>query len=173
MVRPFADILTTNLRIRMATPADAAFITQLENDEDRKRLVGGVSGKSVEFYRKSLAAIRDLRCLIVESVDSGGPIGRCGLLTDSISDDCAIHIVLARDSCGRGVGTEIALELRRLASDAFPDKTLTAKVHPENAPSLAIISKLGLTTDGTISSESYDNGWLKYRARSLASEPSN
>src|SRR5205807_154552 len=139
MIRPFADIVTTNLRIRIATSTDAAFITQIENDEDRKRFVGGVSGKSEEFYRKSLTAIRDLRCLIVESLATRVPIGRCGLLTDSISDDCDIHIVLAKDNCGRGLGTDIALELKRLAADAFPDKALTAKVHPDNAPSLAII----------------------------------
>jgi RimJ/RimL family protein N-acetyltransferase len=163
MVTPFVDLVTVNTRLRIATPADAAFIAAIENDSDLKRLIGGVSGKSEEDYRKSLAR-KNLRCLIVASLVSGTRIGRCGLLTDSESAECEIHIVMAKSYCQRGLGTEVVFALKQLAADMFPEKMLTAKVHPDNAPSLAIIAKLGLAPNGTISSEEYDNGWLKFRS---------
>jgi RimJ/RimL family protein N-acetyltransferase len=163
MVMPFECVFTASTRIRMPTPGDARFVTYIENDVDLKRLVGGVSGKSEEFYRNSLSAINDLRCLIVELLTTGLPIGRCGLITDSVSDECDIHVVLVKDHCGQGFGTEVAIALKELAAEMFPDKALTAKVHPDNAPSLAIISKLGLAQSGIVHSQSYDNGWLKFR----------
>jgi len=68
-------------------------------------------------------------------------------------------VILTKDHWGRGVGTEVAMALKKLAADIFPSKVLTTKVHPDNAASLAIISRLGLAPDGTVSSDSYDKGW--------------
>lgn len=148
----------------MPTPGDALFVTYIENDADLKRLVGGASGKSQEVYRKSLTNLKGLRFLIVESLATGLSIGRCGLITDSVSDDCDIHVILVKDQCGKGLGTEVAIALKELAAKVFPDKTLIAKVHPDNLASLAIIAKLGLAWSGMVKSQSYDNGWLKFRA---------
>jgi RimJ/RimL family protein N-acetyltransferase len=172
MVKPFSYIPTVNTRIRMSTPDDAPFVTAIENDADLKQLLGGPSGKSEEFYRKFLSASTDLRFLIVESLASGFPIGLCGLLTGLLSDDCEVRVILTKNYSGRGLGTEVATALKKLAADIFPSKVLTAKAHPDNEPSLAIISKLGLVPDGTVTSDSHDNGWLNFRAP-LATAPSN
>ena len=172
MVKPFSYVTTVNARIRMSTPDDAPFVTAIENDAELKQLLGGPSGKSEEFYRTFLSASEDLRFLIVESLASGFPIGLCGLLTGSLSDDCEVRVILTKDFWGRGLGTEVATALKKLAAELFPSKVLTAKAHPGNAPSLAIISRLGLVPDGAVSSDSRDNGWLAFRAP-LATAPSN
>ena len=172
MVAPFDSVTTAHTKIRLPTADDAAFVTAIENDADLKRFVGGPSGKSEECYQKSLGKPRDLWCLIVESLDSGFQIGRCGLMTPLTSDECEVHVILAKHHCGHGLGTEVALKLREIAEARFPNRFLTAKVHPENAPSLAIIAKLGFSADGTVISDSYDHGWLRFR-RSLAAKPSN
>lgn len=172
MEAPFDCVTTDHTKIRLPTADDAAFITALENDVDLKRFVGGPSGKSEDCYRKSLGKPRQLWCLIVESLDSGAPIGRCGLMTPIISDECEVHIILAKNHSGRGIGTEVALKLCEIAEAHFPKRFLSAKVHPENVPSLVIIAKLGFCGDGTITSDSYDHGWLRFR-RPLATNPSN
>jgi RimJ/RimL family protein N-acetyltransferase len=168
MVTPFDCVTTAHTKIRLATAADAPFVAAIENDAELKRFVGGPSGKSEECYRKSLGSPRELWCLIVESLSSGVQIGRCGLMTPVTSDECEVHIILAKDHCGRGIGTEVALKLWQIAEGRFPKRFLTAKVHPENVPSLAIIAKLGLSADGVVISDSYDNGWLRFRRRLAA-----
>ena len=172
MVAPFDTVTTAHTKIRLPTFEDAAFVTAIENDAELKRFVGRPSGKSEDCYRNSLGKPRDLWCLIVESLDSGVPIGRCGLMTPITSDECEVHIILAKNHSGRGIGTEIALKLREIAEARFPKRFLTAKVHAENAASLAIITKLGFSADGTITCDSYDNGWQRFR-RPLATKPSN
>jgi RimJ/RimL family protein N-acetyltransferase len=172
MVAPFDTVTTAHAKIRLPTHEDAAFVTAIENDEELKRFVGGASGKSEDCYRTSLGKPRELWCLIIESLDSGLPIGRCGLMTPITSDDCEVHIILAKNHSGYGIGTEVALKLGEIAEARFPNRFLTAKVHPENAASLTIISKLGFSADGTITSDLYDHGWLRFR-RPLATKPSN
>jgi RimJ/RimL family protein N-acetyltransferase len=84
-------------------------------------------------------------------------------MTPLTSDECEVHIILAKNYSGRGIGTEIALKLCEIAEARFPKRFLTAKVHPENIPSLVIIAKLGFCGDGTVTSDSYDHGWLRFR----------
>jgi len=84
-------------------------------------------------------------------------------MTPLVSDECEIHVILNKDQWGRGLGTEIAMALRDLAREMFPQRCLTAKVHPKNAASLAIIAKLRLAQHRTITSDSYDHGWLQFR----------
>jgi RimJ/RimL family protein N-acetyltransferase len=172
MVAPFDTVTTAHTKIRLPNSEDAAFVTAIENDAELKRFVGGPSGKSEDCYRTSLGKPRELWCLIIESLESGVPIGRCGLMTPITSDECEVHIILEKNHSGHGLGTEVALKLCEIAEARFPNRSLTAKVHPENAASLAIISKLDFSADGTVTSDSYDHGWLRFR-RPLAAKPSN
>ena len=140
------------------------FVAAIENDVELKRLLGGPSGKSEERYRKFLSGTKDLRFLVVESLTTSSPIGLCGLLTGLLSDESEVRVIVTKDYWEQGIGTEIAAALKGLSTDIFPGKVLTAKVHPNNAPSLAIIRRLGLAQKGTVSSDSYDNGWIKFSA---------
>jgi RimJ/RimL family protein N-acetyltransferase len=163
MVTTFDCVTTDHTKIRLPTGEDAAFIATLENDVELKRFLGGPSGKSEDRYRKSLEKPRQLSFLIIESLDSGLPIGRCGLMTPITSDECEVHIILAKNQSGRGIGSEVALKLCEIAEAHFPKRFVTAKVHPENVPSLVIIAKLGFCGNGRITSNSYDHGWLRFR----------
>jgi hypothetical protein len=78
MVKAFHSVITAKTRIRMATAADAAFVTAIENDVELKRLLGGPSGKSEEFYRKFLSDTKDLGFLVVESLTTGISIVSAG-----------------------------------------------------------------------------------------------
>ena len=165
MVSAFEPVATRNARIRAATPADASFVAEIENDTELKRLIGGVSGKSEEDYRKFLEAPPDFRFLIVESLPTGLPIGVCGLLTGTLADDCEVRVILVKDYWGQGLGTEVVGALRALATAVCPGKRVTAKIHPTNTGSLAIARKVGLTEDGTIVGDSYD-GWIHFTSPS-------
>ncbi|SRR6266568_1049482 len=160
MVSAFETIVTANARIRIATPADAGVIAAIENDAELKRFIGGVSGRSEEAYRTSLNTVLDLRFLVVESL-AGLPIGLCGLLTDDLSADCEVRVVLQKEYWGRGLGSEIAMALKTFAARAYPGKHLTAKVHPDNIASRSIAPKLGLVEAGTIVGGKYD-GWIEF-----------
>lgn len=164
-MKTFIDLTTVNTRIRTAGPDDASFVEAVENDAFLKRMIGGPSGRSAESYRDFFQRNeRDLRFLIVECLTTGCPIGVCGLLTGVVSDDCEIRIVLMREHQRRGFGSEIATAMQGLAHDMFPGKTITAKAHPDNEASLAILSRLGFVLEGELRSKSYDNGWLRFRA---------
>src|SRR5213592_539287 len=103
MVKGFHSVITSKTRIRMATAADADVVAAIENDVELKRLLGGPSGKSEEFYRKFLSDTKDLGFLVVESLTTGISIGVCGLLTGSHSDDCENRVVLMKDYWRQGL----------------------------------------------------------------------
>ena len=160
MVNALWPVKTANARIRVATDADAAFIASTENDDELKQFVGGATGKSEECYRTFLRSTPDLRFLIVESPDRTR-IGVCGLLTGSFGDECELRVVLLKDYWGRGLGTEVARALKRMAAEVYPHMSVTARVHPDNAASMSIVERLGPAETATIAGDSYD-GWTHF-----------
>lgn len=157
--------LHSKIKIRKPVLSDAAFFAQIENDIEVKKFVGGPSNESEARYQKSISEMEDdCRCLTIDSMIHNKPVGRCGIIVDG--DRAEIHLILAKQYWKQRFGTEAAFALIELLSKKFPDKMLTAKVHPENAPSLAIVSKLGLTPAGTVESVGYDNGFLRFEKSS-------
>jgi RimJ/RimL family protein N-acetyltransferase len=154
--------ITDRTRIRKPVSDDARFLAEIENNPEVKKFIWGPSGKSEAQYRKKIAEMQDdCEWLIIDSLASNKPIGRCGLIVDG--DKSEIHIILAKHYWKQNLGTEVALALAQLSAEKFPDKTLFAKVHPDNFAAISIIKKLGMIRRGTISEPGrYDDGFLKF-----------
>ena len=166
MVSAFEPVRKPNAVIRIATPADARFVAAIENDLELKRLIGGVSGRSEEDYRRFLATQRDFRLIIVESAPAAIPIAICGLLTGPLAEHCEVRVILKKDYWGHGIGTDVVTALSELAAEKYPGRMLTAKIHPENIGSLAVARKVGFVEAGVIASGPYD-GWIEFTSSTV------
>lgn len=153
--------ITQRIRIRTPVLDDAGFFADIENDADVKKFVGGPSRQFEARYRESIAAMQDdCRCLTIDSIADNKPIGRCGIIIDGAKSE--IHLILAKRYWQQNLGSEVAFALVELSSERFPDKILSAKVHPENVASLSILKKLEMAPTGTVDSVGYDNGFLTF-----------
>ena len=161
MVSAFQSVRTSRTLIRMATPADAGFISAIENDPELKRLVGKPSGRSEAEYRAFVENSPDLRLLIIESLATHARIGLCGLLTGELSADCEVRVILLKEYWDDGIGAEVLTRLKALAANEYPHKNLTAKIHPENTASLALARRLGLVERGKVTRGKYV-GWIQF-----------
>jgi RimJ/RimL family protein N-acetyltransferase len=88
-------------------------------------------------------------------------MGLCSALTGSCSDDCEIRIIVMKQFWGDRLGIEIASALRDVSAKVYPNKRLTAKIHPDNSYSLSIVRELGFAETGIIAGGDYD-GWIEF-----------
>lgn len=153
----------------MAAPADAGFIAAIENDRELKQFVGEASGRSEQEYRDCLEVSSNLGLLIVESTTRSEAIGLCGLLSGQWCADCEVRVILRKDYWGRGIATEVLAALQVLAGDYYPQKEVTAKIHPQNCRSLTLARRIGYIERGVVASGRY-RGWVHF---SLPRERSN
>lgn len=83
--------------------------------------------------------------------DSDAAIGICGLFRREGLPDPDIGFAFLPAFVGKGYGSEAARAVVRHARDALGFPRLTAIVSPGNAPSIALIEKLGLRFERMIS----------------------
>ena len=74
---------------------------------------------------------------------TGALLGRAGLHPWPQWDEVELGFVLARHAQGRGLATEAARAWLHVASGELGLHRLTAVVHPDNAPSRALVTRLG------------------------------
>ena len=74
---------------------------------------------------------------------SGALLGRAGLHPWPQWDEVELGYVLARHAQGRGLATEAARAWLDVASETLALDRLTAVIHPDNAPSRALATRLG------------------------------
>ena len=77
-------------------------------------------------------------------------IGICGLFKRENLEDPDIGFAVLPDHCSRGYAGEAAFAVVAHARDDLGIHKLTAIVSPENAPSIGLIEKLGLSFDRMI-----------------------
>lgn len=93
----------------------------------------------------------------------GTRIGICGLFKRENLEHPDIGFALLPDYCGRGLASEAAVAVRDHARDDLALETLTAIVSSKNAPSIALIEKLGMTFDRMITMPGDDEAIRLYR----------
>lgn len=145
-----------SIALRYATPADAAALFALGQDEQVTRFFswGPYTDQSqAERYIESVTAQRErgerLEFVIVDRSDT--PIGVTGLSEFSVRDRRAVvGTWLGRAHWGTGVNPEskalvMALGFRRLRL-----LRITAWANPRNGRSVASLERLGFTTEGVL-----------------------
>ncbi len=101
-------------------------------------------------------------CWAVVLRAGGRLIGDAGLMTRG--DEVELGYTLARQHWGQGYGTEAARLCVQGAFHRFGLPGLIAISRPENAASIAVLTKLGFTADGQV--RAYGAEHLRYRLES-------
>jgi len=76
---------------------------------------------------------------------TGRMLGRVGLHYWPAWDETELGYVLARGAQGRGIAREASTVWLRWADAELPDDYVTAVIHPDNAASIGLATRLGFT----------------------------
>lgn len=157
------DILATpRLRLRTAVPEDHGFYLALVNDPAFIEHIGDRGIRTLEEARQSLIdgpiamqALRGHSLYVVELLESGAPIGMCGLIKRDTLDGVDIGYAYLPGYRGQGYAYEAGLAVLNHARTLGLARVL-AIVSPANIASNRLLLKMGmrfeeflhLTSDG-------------------------
>ena len=164
------ELVTPRLRLRAQRLDDAAAMRGLwlERDPRSMRLVDSDGHPTVEEMRERVAAQLDestrtgLSLLAIERHGSSGFLGYCGLIVGEASpSEPEIAFEIYREFHGHGYATEAA-EAVLDAARATGRSTVWATVREWNAPSFAVLERLGFTDSGrrSVDAERGDSIWM-------------
>jgi len=143
---------TQRLFLRRVTLEDADLMLAIWNDAAFLHYVGDRGVRTVEEARSAMTegALRLYEqfgygpyCVVRKSDDKR--IGICGLFRRENLEDPDIGFALLPSYCGAGLASEAAEAVVAHARDDLGIEILTAIVSPDNAASIALIEKLGLS----------------------------
>lgn len=141
-------ITTERLRVRPATMADVDFWVRLHADPEVHRFVGAYTQERAEVRLRGIEdswAARGYGLCVVESLESGEPLGRSGLNWWDEFGETEVGWTFAREHWGKGYATEAA---RAVLDWGFRDlelERITAMIHAGNDASIAVAERLGFT----------------------------
>ena len=148
---------TERLYLRRITLDDADLMLAIWNDPAFICNVGDRGVRSLEQARDAveagplqLFASHGYGPYALVQKSDGKRAGICGLFRRDFLDHPDIGFALLPDNRGRRLASEAAAAVVRHARDDLGLAELTAIVSPENAPSIALIEKLGLSFSGMI-----------------------
>lgn len=143
---------TQRLRLRWLTIEDAGLLLAAWTDPAFIKYVGDRGVRTVEAAEAEF--VKGPRKLYdefgygpfrVSLADADQPIGLCGVFRREGLDDPDIGFVFLPEFRGHGYAGEAAQEVLRHAREDLGLKRLTAIVSSENAASIGLIKKLGLS----------------------------
>lgn len=149
---PRAQLTTQRLALRWFTAADAGLMLKVWNDPAFVRFVGDRGIRTLDeataaLEAGALAMYRDFGYgpfrVALRSNDE--PIGICGLFKRDYLDDPDIGFGLLPEYCRNGYAFEAASAVMDDARRAGLFDRISAIVSPDNAASIGLIDKLGLT----------------------------
>ena len=163
---------TERLVLRRVTLDDADLLLAVWNDPGFIRNVGDRGVRTLEQAREAMRAgalqlYADFGYgpYAVTMKSNGERIGICGLFRRENLEHPDIGFAILPEYRGQGLAGEAAFAVRDHALDDLAIDTLTAIVSPDNAPSIALIEKLGLTFDRMITMPGDDEAIRLYRLR--------
>ena len=161
---------TERLVLRRLTLDDADLMLAVWNDPGFIRNVGDRGVRTLEQAREAmragalqLYADHDYGPYAMTTKQDGERIGICGLFRRDNLEHADIGFAVLPDHRGRGLAAEAAFAVRDHALDDLALEDLTAIVSPDNAPSIALIEKLGLTFDRMITMPGDEHAIRLYR----------
>ncbi len=143
---------TDRLALRRLTIEDAAFMLELLNEPSFLQHIGdkGVrtEADAREHIRTGPVASYDAHgfgLYLVSLRNTGEPIGTCGLLQRDALDDVDVGFALRPEFWSKGYAFEAASAVIAYARDTLGLSRIVAIVSPENAASIGLLERLGLT----------------------------
>ncbi len=148
---------TLRLRLRWATEQDAPFFVALLNDPDWIRFVSDPGVRNEEqaraWLRERLFTLYqrfDFGLYLVEELDSGQPIGLCGLVKRDSLPEVDLGFGFLPAYRGKGYAEEAARVCIEHAQDKLNFQRLLAITAHDNVASARLLEKLGFSRDGEV-----------------------
>ena len=150
--------VTERLVLRRITPDDAPFILELLNEPSFLEFIGDKGVRNLDDARHYIltgpVASYDrhgfgLYLVLLKPGDV--PIGSCGLLQRNILPDVDIGYALRPAFWGQGYAFEAASAVLAHGREVFGLRRIVAIASPANAASKALLEKLGLRYERTLS----------------------
>jgi RimJ/RimL family protein N-acetyltransferase len=152
-----AAIVLSTRRLVLARfeAADAPFIVRLLNDADWIRYIGDRDVRTVDDARAylergpiALYARHGFGLWRVARRADGIAIGMCGLIKRDTLPDVDIGFALLPEYRGMGYAMEAAEATMAVAKQRYGLRRVVAIASPENARSLRLLERLGMTAEG-------------------------
>jgi RimJ/RimL family protein N-acetyltransferase len=145
---------TSRLVLRGWKPEDAPAMVALCSDGELMRYVGGVMDTTNAWRRMAAYAghwqLRGYGTWALEDKESGAFAGYCGIYDPDGWPEREINWGLARQFLGRGLITEAASFVREQAYRVYGFSTIASCIDLDNAPSIAVATRLGARLDRTV-----------------------
>ena len=154
---PTVVLRTERLLLRHMSAADAAFMLDLLNESTYIRFIGDRGVRTIDAARDYILAgpVDMVRRLgfgfyVVELIETGCPVGVCGLAKRDFLDDVDIGYAFAPQCWGQGYAFEAASGVLKHAKNDIGLTRVVATVRPDNAASIRLLEKLGLRFERTL-----------------------
>lgn len=148
---------TERLILRRLTTGDAKFIFELLNDPDFLRFIGDKGVRSLDDARGYILsgpvasyAQHGFGLWLVELKGSNTPVGICGLLKRESLDDVDIGFAFLPPYRSNGYAFESASAVVEYGRHKLGLGRIVAITDPDNASSLRVLEKIGMTFDRMI-----------------------
>lgn len=145
------EIRTARLHMSLLDYDDCEFIRELVNEPDFKRFIGDKQVKTLEDARSYLKngpigsfEKHGFGMFLVSLIDSGEPLGMCGLLKREQFADPDIGFAFLRRFWAQGYALESARAIMSFGSKQLKLERIIAIADPDNTASVRLIGKLGL-----------------------------
>lgn len=150
-------IETERLSLRRLSADDAPFYFGLVNEPSWLKYIGDKGVRSIEdahdAIQKGPVEMHDrlgFSLLLVELKDGMVPIGICGLIKRDTLQDVDIGFAFLPAYWGKGYALESAAAVMAYGKNVVGLKRLVAITSPDNASSIRLLEKIGLTYQRTL-----------------------
>jgi|SRR5215204_58317 len=172
---------TNRLILRQLTHDDAPELHRIYSDPETLKFMGGGSTsldevrQGIENHIRSYYDERGFGLWGTVEKVSGRLIARCGILYQDINGkmDAELAYLLDRSTWGKGLATEAAYEIVRLAGEKFGFERMVAVIHPDNAGSIRVAEKCGFELETMIDSFKDFGNVLLYSRELQSQNPAN
>jgi [ribosomal protein S5]-alanine N-acetyltransferase len=163
---PFPTIETPRLILREIVESDADALLSIHGDTEHMRWFNAWPIDDLEMAKVMVlifAALREqpkpgLRWAI-ELKAQPGLVGTCGFFNwDSETKHCMVGYELSRHHVGKGFMGEALTEMFAWCWQHMQLDRIEAQIHPENAPSRALIERLGFTQERVLRDGGFSDG---------------
>ena len=143
---------TERLRLDEYTEDDAAFVLDLLNEPAFHQYIGDRGVRTLDDARRYITdrlcpsyTAHDFGLWRVALKNPGTPIGMCGLIKRALFDEVDIGFAFLKSYEGHGYGFEAASAVLAHARERLGLTRLLGIVAPDNARSIRLLTRLGLT----------------------------
>lgn len=165
-------ISTARLRLRRFTYEDAPFLVVLLNDAAFLQYIGdrGVRTEAdarqyLDFGPLASYAANNFGLWCMERLDTGAPIGTCGLLKRPTLDDVDVGYALVPEARGAGYAREAVAGVLQYARETLMLSKVVAIVAPGNVASIRVVESLGYRADAMVTSAPGQDPVMLYQPR--------